>query len=158
MTLLYSALPHNVLLALYIIICAVQYNYTYFLKRSCPRFTALYNSDKKCSHIHTSSLTRWRQWPSLARWPCLAIIIYYLRVNVGDTESGHCQGACRSQWFFYVPLQVSETAPPFYVVMRATKRYTISSVEGREINLHMLIRAHRGLNPGPPRDRRTRYR
>ena len=38
-----------------------------------------------------------------------------------DTESGHCQGACRSQWFFYVPLQVSETAPPFYVVMRATR-------------------------------------
>ena len=101
--------------------CAVQYNYTYFIYRSCPRFTALYNPDKKCSHIHTSTLTRWRQWPSLARWPCLAIAIYYLWVNVGDTESGHCQGACRSQWFFYVPLQVSETALPFYVVMRATR-------------------------------------
>ena len=28
-------------------------------------------------------------------WPCLAITIYHLGVNVGDTESGHSQGACR---------------------------------------------------------------
>ena len=37
------------------------------------------------------------------------------------------------------------------------ERYTISNLEGRETNLHMPIRAHRGLNPGPPRDRRTHY-
>ena len=23
--------------------------------------------------------------------------------NAGVTEDGHCQGACRPQWFFYVP-------------------------------------------------------
>ena len=23
--------------------------------------------------------------------------------NAGVTEGGHCQGACRPQWFFYVP-------------------------------------------------------
>ena len=30
-----------------------------------------------------------------------------------DTEGGHCQGACHPQWFFYVPLNISETALPF---------------------------------------------
>ena len=30
-----------------------------------------------------------------------------------DTEGGHCQGACPPQWFFYAPLNVSNTAPPF---------------------------------------------
>ena len=24
--------------------------------------------------------------------------------NAGVTEDGHCQGACRPQWFFYVPI------------------------------------------------------
>ena len=66
---------------------------------------------------------------------------------MGDTESGHCQGACHSQWFFYVPLQVSETAPPFYVVMRAM-RDTVSNVEGREINLHRPIPCAQGIEPG----------
>ena len=39
---------------------------------------------------------------------------------MGDTESGHCQGACRSVVLLR-PTQVSETAPPFYVVMRAMR-------------------------------------
>ena len=32
-----------------------------------------------------------------------------------DTEGGQCQlgQACHPQWFFYVPLTVSKTAPPF---------------------------------------------
>ena len=39
--------------------------------------------------------------------------IYYLCVYMGDNESGHCQGACHSQWFFYIPLQGNEMALPF---------------------------------------------
>ena len=39
--------------------------------------------------------------------------IYCLWVYVGDIKIGHCQGACHSRWFFYVPLQVSQTALPF---------------------------------------------
>ena len=49
-----------------------------------------------------------------------------------DTEGGHCQGACRPQWFFYVPLQVSETAPPFNVVMRATRATQSPMLKGEK--------------------------
>ena len=42
--------------------------------------------------------------------PCI-YGIYIL--DIGTPEGGHCQGTCRPQWFFYVPLNVSETAPPF---------------------------------------------
>ena len=52
---------------------------------------------------------------------CPGDFTWLVIVDDGNTEGGHCQGACRPQWFFYVPLQVSETAPPFYVVMRATR-------------------------------------
>ena len=144
MTLLYSALPHNVLLALYIIICVVQYNYTYFIERSCPRFTALYNPDKKCSHIHTSSLTRWRQWPSLARWPCLAIL---------------SMSKCGGHWEWSLPGSLSFSV----VLLRPTpsqrdgsailrghvshERYTVSNVEGRELNLHRPIPRAPGIEP-----------
>ena len=39
------------------------------------------------------------------------------------------------------------------------ERYTVSNVEGREINLHIQASPEHdgGLNPGPPRDRRARY-
>ena len=39
--------------------------------------------------------------------------------GIWDTVGGHCQGACRPQWFFHLPLQVSERGPPFRVVIRA---------------------------------------
>ena len=109
------------------------------------RFTILI---RKCSHIHTWTLTRWCQWPSLARWPCLAIIIYYLWVNVGDTESGHCQGACCSQWFFYVPLQGQWDGSAILCDHASHERYTVSSVEGWEINLHRPIPRTPGIEPG----------
>ena len=78
---------------------------------------------------------------------------------MGDTESGHCQGACCSQWFFYVPLglQVSETAPPSYVVMQATRDTQSPMLKGEKEISTGLSRAHRGLNLGPPNDRRTHY-
>ena len=42
--------------------------------------------------------------------------------------------------FAYVPLQVSETASPFSLHGHAShERYTVSSVEGRERNLHRPI-------------------
>ena len=52
MTLVYSALLHNVLLALYIIICTVQYNYTYLIQfvQGSRRFTILIRS------VHTFTL------------------------------------------------------------------------------------------------------
>ena len=50
---------------------------------------------------------------TITRYVAMFGYIYYLCVYMGDAERGHCQGACRSQWFFYVPFQVSETAPPF---------------------------------------------
>ena len=44
---------------------------------------------------------------------CLACI-WSIYSDVGPgTEGGHCQGACHPYWFFYVPLKVSEMAPPF---------------------------------------------
>ena len=73
----------------------------------------------------TSSLTR---WPRLTRW---GVCVY------GDTEGGHCQGACRPQWFFYVPLKVSETALPLYG-HAGHEICPVSAVEGRDINLHKL--------------------
>ena len=43
--------------------------------------------------------------------PCM--YMEYIVSMYRDTEGSHCQGACRPQWFFYVPLNVNETAPPF---------------------------------------------
>ena len=77
---------------------------------------------------------------------------------MGDTESGHCQGACHSQWFFYVPLQVSETASPFtYMAMRAMRDAQSPMLKGEKHISAGLSCAHRGLNPVPLRDRRARY-
>ena len=45
-----------------------------------------------------------------AMMPC---IMEYISEMYSNTEGGHCQGACRPQWFFYVPLNVSEMALPF---------------------------------------------
>ena len=46
--------------------------------------------------------------------PCMYMEYIYI-FGCRDTEGagGHCQGPCHPQWFFYIPLQVSETAPPF---------------------------------------------
>ena len=55
--------------------------------------------------------TAWYQWccSHLVVLPSIdchsRCIDLYIQVVYGDTESGHCQGACRSQWFFYIPLQ-----------------------------------------------------
>ena len=38
--------------------------------------------------------------------------IWVTSLDYTDTEGGHCQGACRPQWFFNVPLNVSQTALP----------------------------------------------
>ena len=62
-----------------------------------------------------SSLTKWRHGNdhhSLGGHVWLYILSTCI-IYMGYTESGHCQKACRSQWFFCVPLQDSETAPPY---------------------------------------------
>ena len=38
-------------------------------------------------------------------------VLIYFRCR--DTEGGHCQAACHPQWFFYIPINVSETTLPF---------------------------------------------
>ena len=54
-----------------------------------------------------------------------------------DTEGGHCQGACCPQRFFYIPVNVSETALPFTWSCEPPEIHsTVSKVEGQEINLH----------------------
>ena len=40
-------------------------------------------------------------------------IEYINYTNIGTLGAGHCHRACRLQWFLWVPLKVSETAPPF---------------------------------------------
>ena len=42
-----------------------------------------------------------------------------------DREGGHCQGACRPQWFLYAPLNVSETQRPLRC-HASYEKYTIS--------------------------------
>ena len=52
----------------------------------------------------------------------------YMEYKFGyrDNEGGHYQGACRFQWFFYVPLNVSETVPPFTWSCEPEEIYTRS--------------------------------
>ena len=45
-----------------------------------------------------------------AMMPC--IYMEYIFYMYRETEGGHCQGTC-PQWFFYIPLNVGETAPLF---------------------------------------------
>ena len=49
------------------------------------------------------------------------------------SESGHCQGACRSQRVFYILPPVGKMGPPINVVIRATG-FLNSLCEGREKN------------------------
>ena len=66
------------------------------------------------------------------RRPACMWSIYILECR--DTESGHCQGAAPlPQWFFHVPLQVSEMVPPLRD-HASHGRYTVSNVKGRELN------------------------
>ena len=72
---------------------------------------------------------------------CVCVCVY------GDTEDGHCPGACHPQRFFYVPLKVGEVYRrvhhfPGHVIMRNT--YTVST-EGREFGLYKLAQA--GVEP-----------
>ena len=41
------------------------------------------------------------------------LCIYSVHARYSDSEVGHCQGACRPQWFFNVSVKLSEAAPPF---------------------------------------------
>ena len=51
---------------------------------------------------------RHNSYPSISN-VCVSQVSGYLLqtpqswANAGVTEDGHCQGACRPQWFFYVP-------------------------------------------------------
>ena len=74
-----------------------------------------------------------------------------------DILGGHCQGACHPQWFFYIPFNVSDTAPPFTWSCEPWEMHTISKVEGREINLHKPLPRMMGMNPRPLHDRHAHY-
>ena len=90
------------------------------------RLTALYNPDKKCSHIHTSSLTRWCQRPSLARWPCLVITM--------SKCGGHWEWSLPgSLSFSVVLLRPTPSQRDGSAILRghaSHERYTVSNVEG----------------------------
>ena len=67
-----------------------------------------------CRTAVAETYTRVLLIQSRGPWPrhpaCIECTLYFRN---GDTKGGHWPGACRSRWSFYVPVKVSEMAPPF---------------------------------------------
>ena len=74
-----------------------------------------------------------------------------------DTEGGHCQGACLPQWFFYVPLDVNETAPLFTWSCKPWEIHSLHCWRARAKSLQASPWAWQELNPGPLHDRHAHY-
>ena len=72
---------------------------------------------------------------------------------MGDTESGHCQQEVSKELVvlsgsFMSHSKSARTASPFLLGRASHERYTVSNVEGREINLHRPIPSAPGIQPG----------
>ena len=72
-----------------------------------------------------------------------------------DTEGGLCQGASRPQWFFYAPLNVRGTAPPY--IYKPREMHSLQCWITK-LNLHKPL-PPTGLEPGAVdvHDRRARH-
>ena len=62
--------------------------------------------------------------------------------NAGDTEDGHCQGACSPQWFCYVPYSEGTD-------INAILRFTRDTVPNIESHISILQQPVPGIVPVP---------
>ena len=81
-----------------------------------PGLKSVHTDEMPCPRTprHTTATETFRsRLQPLATTPHPACMYMEYIFRYRATEGGHCQGDCRPQWFFYTPLNFSETALPF---------------------------------------------